>query len=324
MSIKDLKPRKISLVAFNEKYANNPEACYQFFFDAKYPDGWVCEKCGSTSFHKFANSNTCVCTECGHKQYLFAGTVFQDNKLDLYKLLLGIYLFFTSNKGISAVEMHNTLGVNIKTAQLLLRKCRILMNQSETGKKLDSMFYEADTAYIGSASKEPGHQGKGTQQQPFLALLSTEKDNSIPRYIRLIPILKDNSETMERLITENAELSEERTLNADGTNTLNRLKSRIRVVAQKVDYEDKGHRLHWINVMIGNIKNHITGIYHGVAKRDLPLFLTEQEYRFNHRFSGETILEKVQKYINQSHPASRRAISAALDQAMPLFIAPSV
>lgn len=225
MSIKDLKPRKISLVAFNEKYANNPEACYQFFFDAKYPDGWVCEKCGGTSFHKFANSNTCVCTECGHKQYLFARTVFQDNKLDLYKLLLGIYLFFTSNKGISAVEMHNTLGVNIKTAQLLLRKCRILMNQSETGKKLDSMFYEADTAYIGSASKEPGHQGKGTQQQPFLALLSTEKDNSIPRYIRLIPILKDNSENMVRLITENAELSEDRTLNADGTNTLNRLKS---------------------------------------------------------------------------------------------------
>ena len=109
------------------------------------------------------------------------------------------------------------------------------MNQSETGKKLDSMFYKADTAYIGSASKEPGHQGKGTQQQPFLALLSTEKDNSIPRYIRLIPILKDNSETMERLITENAELSEDRTLNADGTNTLNRLKSRLRVVAQKVD-----------------------------------------------------------------------------------------
>ena len=167
-------------------------------------------------------------------------------------------------------------------------------------------------------------RARGTQQQPFLALLSTEKDNSMPQYIRHIPILKYNSETMEKLITENAELSEDRTLNADGTNTLNRLKDRIRVIAQKVDYEEKGHRLHWINVLIGNIKNHITGIYHGVAKRDLPLFLTEQEYRFNHRFSGETILEKVQKYINQSRPASRRSISAALDQAMPSFIAPSV
>ena len=77
-------------------------------------------------------------------------------------------------------------------------------------------------------------------------------------------------EIMEKQITENLELSEERTLNADGTNTLNRLKGRIRVVAQKVDYDEKGHRLHWINVLIGNIKNHITGIYHGVAKR--PVF----------------------------------------------------
>ena len=30
------------------------------------------------------------------------------------------------------------------------------------------MFYEADVAYIGSESKEPGHQGCGTEQQPFL------------------------------------------------------------------------------------------------------------------------------------------------------------
>ena len=140
----------------------------------------------------------------------------------------------------------------------------------------------------------------------------------------MTPIPKDNSEIMEKQITENLELSEERTLNADGTNTLNKLKGRIRVVAQKVDYDEKGHRLHWINVLIGNIKNHITGIYHGVAKRDLPLFLTEQEYRFNHRYSGESIMEKVQKYISLSHPSPRRAISAALDKAMPSFIPASV
>lgn len=164
----------------------------------------------------------------------------------------------------------------------------------------------------------------------FLLLLrciihtSTEKDNNLPQYIRLIPIPKDNSEVMEKRITENLELSEERTLNADGTNTLNRLKGRIRVVAEKVDYEEKGHRLHWINVLIRNIKNQITGIYHGVAKRDLPLFLTEQGYRFNHRYSGETILDKVQKYISQSHVSPRRAITAALDKAMPSFIPASV
>ena len=53
--------------------------------------------------------------------------------------------------------------------------------------------------------------------------------------------------------------------------------------------------MYWLNVLIGDIKNNITGIYHGVTKRDLPLFLNEREWRFNH-----DILEnqnKIQKYF---------------------------
>ena len=29
------------------------------------------------------------------------------------------------------------------------------------------------------------------------------------------------------------------------------------------------HRLLWLNIIIGNIKNNITGIYHGITKRDV-------------------------------------------------------
>ena len=38
----------------------------------------------------------------------------------------------------------------------------------------------------------------------------------------------------------------------------------------------KDHRLLWLNIIIGNIKNNITGIYHGITKREMPLFLNEQ------------------------------------------------
>ena len=61
------------------------------------------------------------CKECGHQQYLFANTIFQDNKLDLYKLLLGLFLFFNNSKGISAMDMKSHLDVNYKTALLLCR-----------------------------------------------------------------------------------------------------------------------------------------------------------------------------------------------------------
>lgn len=78
-----------------------------------------------------------------------------------------MFLFFKSNKGISAIELASELDVNYKTALLLARKCRILMAQSCNDKILDSMFYEADAVYIGSKSKQRGKQGCATEQQPF-------------------------------------------------------------------------------------------------------------------------------------------------------------
>ena len=107
------KPKKPSLIDFTKKYANNEQACYDFFFNAKYSIGYYCDKCGCTHYHKITRLRVVQCKECGHQQYLFANTIFQDNKLDLYKLLLGLFV---------------------------CRKCRILMAESNSDKILDSMF----------------------------------------------------------------------------------------------------------------------------------------------------------------------------------------
>ena len=109
----------------------------------KWPVGFYCEKCGCTHYYSIKRGDVFQCKECGHQHYLLSNTIFQDNKLDLYKLILGMYLFFTANKGLSAIELANELEINYKTALLLCRKCRILMSQSNSEKILDSFFYEA-------------------------------------------------------------------------------------------------------------------------------------------------------------------------------------
>lgn len=52
-----------------------------------------------------------------------------------------------------------------------------------------------------------------------------------------------------------------------------------------------------MNMIIENVKNNIVGIYHGVPKQSMPLFLHKQEWRFNHRYTGAHIMDKVIKYI---------------------------
>jgi len=49
-------------------------------------------------------------------------------------------------------------------------------------------------------------------------------------------------------------------------------------------------------------------IYITVKKRDLPLFLAEQEWRTNHCYSGKNIMKKVKKYISMSWPITFKQI----------------
>lgn len=70
------------------------------------------------------------------------------------------------------------------------------------------------------------------------------------------------------------------------------LTDKITLKSEKILYDEENHRLYWLSVLIGDIKNNITGIYHGVTKRDLPLFLNEQEWRFNHRYTGKNFMNK--------------------------------
>ena len=62
------------------------------------------------------------------------------------------------------------------------------------------------------------------------------------------------------------------------------------------------------HIIIGNIKSSITVIYHGITKREMPLFLNEQENRFNHRNMGKTVMDKTKKYLQKSFPISHRQI----------------
>ena len=181
------------------------------------------------------------------------------------------------------------------------------------------MFYEADVAYIGSKSKEPGHQGCGTQQQPFFIALSTLQDNKYPQSIKLKVIPKDDGFTTDEFLSKVLVLSKDKVLNTDGKSTFNIMKDRIHVINERIDYSECNHRLYWLNIIVGNIKNTIAGIYHGVRKIDLPLFFAEQEYRFNHRNIGNEVMLNVQEYLSLSHTITRKQISFALDTAFPIF-----
>lgn len=102
-------------------------------------------------------------------------------------------------------------------------------------------------------------------------------------------------------------LCKEAVLNTDGEKGFNILKEQIQVKNEKINY------------IIGNIKNNITGIYHGITKREMPLFMNEQEYRFNHKYTGKNMMDKVKEHIRNSFLVSHRQIVYILNISTPYF-----
>lgn len=302
----------MSKADFFEQYYFNMDHCRQFFFDIKWPTGYVCEKCGHTHYYFMKTKNCYRCSQCGHDERLLAHTIFQDNKLPYNKLLYGLFLIFTDKRQISSVELAEELKVNYKTACLLHNKCRILMKNSNLDHTLDSSFYESDVAYTGTPTKD-GKRGMGTEKQPFLIVLSTERENQYPQYVKMQEIEKDQSDLIMKYFERNVNMTKEAKLNTDGKTTYNILKDKIKVKNEKINYKDENHRLYFLNKIVSNFNNAINHVYHGIGKRMLPLYYSEYEWRFNHRHTKD-LMGKISKYIQRSSVSTGKMITFALDQ----------
>ena len=110
-----------------------------------------------------------------------------------------------------------------------------------------------------------------------------------------------------------ARISSERVLNTDRKTTFSDLSKELTLKSEKIVDSETEHRLKQLNIIAGNIKNNIVEMYHAVTKSSLPLFLHDQEWRFNHRYTGTHIMEKISKFITKSFPIESEKLSKILE-----------
>lgn len=93
------------------------------------------------------------------------------------------------------------------------------MSLSHSDKLLESHFYEADVFNVGAKSKNKA--GRGSEQQVILGVLSTDKENNYPQYIKL-RLLKDYTGlSLKKNIERNCVLYQDAILNTDGEKGFN-------------------------------------------------------------------------------------------------------
>ena len=60
-----------------------------------------------------------------------------------------------------------------------------------------------------------------------------------------------------------------------------------------VDPKDIGKVLPWVHIAISNAKSLFTDLYHGVKKEFLQEYLNEFCYKFNRRYFGEDLFDRL-------------------------------
>ena len=114
------KLQRVSLRDFLERF-HSEGACRDYLAKTRWPEGFVCPKYGSPRHCSMING-LYQCAECRRQTSVTAGTFLHRSHVPLTKWFLAMYFVTQDKRGISAVQLAHTIGVNYKTAWLMLKK----------------------------------------------------------------------------------------------------------------------------------------------------------------------------------------------------------
>ena len=115
------KYESLTLFEF-QKLSPDDHACHKHLAQLKWPDGFICEKCGHTHYCKGKLDRSRQCTRCGYQATPASGTLFHKVKFPMLKAFYIVYFIATNKQGISSTELSRKSGPGQKTCWRFKRK----------------------------------------------------------------------------------------------------------------------------------------------------------------------------------------------------------
>ena len=274
-----------TLGEFKSKFATE-EACQQYLAACRWPEGFVCPRCGNRRAYELANLRRWQCSGCRHQVSLTAGTILHNTKTPLTVWFWAAYLMTTDKRGVSALLLQRQLALKrYETAWMMLHKFRRAM-VNLTREPLRGEV-EVDDTWVGGtqAGLRGSRQLKG--RKAALVLVAVEKRGRGSGRARIAVIPDFKSSTLLAFLKQNVEsgtivytdgLKSFTGLQEAGYKHVPRtqpLRTELRKGAKSaVPLADRA---------IGNLQQWLIGTYHGVSREQLQVYLDEFVFRHNRR-----------------------------------------
>ncbi len=284
----------MTLIEWQDKFSTE-EACQNHLFSQRWPEGFSCPKCQGTQYWKIERSDRTTplyeCVTCHHQVSLTAGTLFHRTKVPLRVWFFAIFLIAVDKGGKSALALSRELGLRYATAWLMHHKIQQAMADRNRRYQLGGLV-ELDDAYFGGISHGPGKRGRGTDQDPVVVGVSLDGKGH-PRFGFLEAVPDLTKETVLPVLKRRVE--DQGVWRTDGASVY-----AAGAQAHHADHEvtrsddpEAPVVFHWINILISNAKTFIDGTYHGRGRARRQLYLEEFAYRFNRRYLGTRIADRL-------------------------------
>lgn len=268
---------------------NNEEAARKHLESIRWPHGPVCPKCGSVSKDHYElkgeahRAGLWKCKDCRSQFSVTVGTVFERSKIPLHKWLYASHLFVSSKKGVSAHQVHRTLGVTYKTAWFMMHRIRKAAEPVGELPKLGSGggVVEADETYIGKKDDAPKPRKKAGAAQKNMVFTLVERGGKARSFVISGPMFDGIKQALQAGVSLEAHLQtdEARMYNNIGKSFAShgRVNHSIKEYVRGTDYTNT------VESFFSVFKRGMRGIYQHCKSHHLHRYLAEFDFRFNNR-----------------------------------------
>ena len=262
--------------------------------DARWGGHPACAHCGSLNVHRLAGAahrdGLFTCRDCREQFSVTVGSVMERSHIPLHKWVLGFHLMNASKKGVSAHQLHRTLGLTYKSAWFMAHRIREAMRDprpSPLGG--EGKIVEADETYYGKAATPiPSAQRKGRsyksrklsqQKRPVVALVERAGE------VRATHMRHVTAENVRDFVVRKADRKSR--LHTDESRLYPELGEEFAkhetVKHSAKEYVRGDVHTNSVEGFFGLFKRGMAGVYHHCGEQHLQRYLDEFSFRYSNR-----------------------------------------
>ena len=289
-----------------DRYYPNEDACKQAFKEIRIKNGVVCPHCGGINHYWKSDKEMFQCKACGYRQSLKANTVLHGSKLPFRTWFIAMHLLTATKHTFSALEMQRQLGSKrYQPVWEMMHKLRTAMGKRDSeyfltyAVELDEAFFTTATPKALNGKKLK--QGSGSERKAKVIVMaeSTPVYDRQPNkkakkvgHIKMLVIPDMKKSTLTDMAVRHIHPKAHVTMDASMAHR--DIESKFDSHVEKLLTQDEIDKvLPWVHTTIANAKMLLADTYHGITTDLLQDYLNEFCYKFNRRYFGENIFDRL-------------------------------